>query len=381
MQIYLDHSATTPPLPEVIHRIHTTLEKQWGNPSSIHDWGQHASEVLEEARLQVAQLIQADSQTLIFTSGGTEADNLALQGIAQTYGQPQHIIISSVEHSAVAETALALEQQGWDVSRLPVDRWGRVDPEILRQTLRPNTVLVSVIYGQNEVGTLQPIPKLAQVCREAGVLFHTDAVQVAGHLPLAVEELGVDLLSLSGHKFHGSQGAGVLYVRSGVNLKPLQRGGGQEQTLRSGTQAVATIAGLGIAAQLAQRRLPQESQRLADLRNRLQTKLAAYPYLHPTGDPQHRLPHHLSFCVDHPQGQPVNGKTIVRQMNLAGIAISSGSACSSGKTLPNPILKAMGYDDRLAISSLRLSLGLHTTQADVDWVAQVLPQVVERVMT
>src|SRR4028119_1764239 len=237
MQIYLDYSATTPPRPEVITTLQNVLTQQWGNPSSLHTWGQQAAMVVEQARMQVAGLINAPAESVVFTSGGTEADNLAIMGVVQRYRTPQHIIISSVEHSAVAEPVRLLEQQGWEVTRLPVNAQGRVNPRDLQDALQPNTVLVSVLYGQSEVGTLQPIDALGQIVRDClqhrpkgdrNLLFHTDAVQVAGRLPIDVQQLPVDLLSISSHKIYGPQGAGALYVRPGVELVPVLLGGGQE---------------------------------------------------------------------------------------------------------------------------------------------------------
>lgn len=379
MQIYLDYSATTPPRPEVITVIQEVLTQQWGNPSSLHEWGQRAATVVERARMQVAGLINAVSESIIFTSGGTEADNLAIMGIAQAYRTPQHIIISSVEHSAVAEPVRLLEQWGWQVTRLPVNTQGRVNPRDLEYTLQPNTVLVSVIYGQSEVGTLQPIEALGQIARNHNVLFHTDAVQVAGRLAIDVQKLPVDLLSLSSHKIYGPQGAGALYVRPGVELVPILSGGGQELNLRSGTQSVPTIAGFGAAAELAAAQMTTETPRLIQLRNQLFEKLADTPNLLPTGDRIHRLPHHVSFTVLG-DGKNVTGKALVRQLNLAGIGISAGAACHSGKLSPSPILLAMGYSDLAALGGIRLTLGSDTTPADVDWTAMVLKQVLERLM-
>ncbi len=379
MQIYLDHSATTPPRPEAIAAMQAVLTQQWGNPSSLHEWGQRAATVVEQARMQVAGLLNApDSESIIFTSGGTEADNLAIMGVTRCYTTPQHLIISSVEHSAVEEPARLLEQGGWDVTRLPVDAKGWVNPLDLQAALRPNTVLVSVIYGQSEVGTIQPIEALGNIARNHGVLFHTDAVQVAGRLPINVQQLPVDLLTLSSHKIYGSQGAGALYVRSGVELVPLLYGGGQELRLRSGTQAVPAIAGFGVAAALAAQEIPWETPRLIQLRERLFAQLANTPSLIPTGDRVSRLPHHVSFYVQSADGEKISGKTIVRQMNLAGIAISAGSACHSGKSTPSPVLLAMGYHESAALGAIRLSLGRDTTTADVDWTAMVLKQVLQR---
>ncbi|MGP1386766.1 MAG: cysteine desulfurase family protein [Thainema sp.] len=378
MQIYLDYSATTPPRPEVIATMQQVLTQTWGNPSSLHQWGGRAATVLETARFQVADLLKAPVDSMVFTAGGTEADNLAVMGIAQQYAQPQHLVISSVEHSAIAEPARRLEQQGWQVTRLPVDQQGRVTAADLQRAIQPNTVLISVIYGQSEVGTIQPIEELGQMARTHGIPFHTDAVQVAGRLPLDLRSLPVDLLSLSSHKIYGPQGAGALYVHPDLRLSPLLRGGGQEFKLRSGTQALPNIAGFGVAAELATQEMAHETLRLIQLRDRLFEQLSDVPELVPTGHRRHRLPHHVSFYLKNGDGERLSGKTIVRQMNLAGIGISAGSACHSGKLSPSPVLSAMGLNDRAAKSGIRLTLGRDTTQADVDWTAMVLKQVLVR---
>ncbi|MEO1148689.1 MAG: cysteine desulfurase family protein, partial [Cyanobacteria bacterium J06638_22] len=286
--------------------------------------------------------------------------------------------ISSVEHSAVSEPARKLEAQGWQVTRLPVDAQGRVNSADLQAALRPDTVLVSVIHGQSEVGTLQPIEELGKLVRSHGAFFHTDAVQVAGRLPLDVSALSVDLVSLSSHKLYGPQGVGALYVRPGVDLVPLFGGGGQEFRLRSGTQAVAPIAGFGTAAALAAEQMTTETPRLLHLRDRLFDQLSDEPMLLPTGDRQHRLPHHVSFCLRDPDEHQLNGRALVRQMHLAGIGISAGSACHSGKSVPSPVLLAMGLGDRQAQSGIRLTLGRSTTAADIDWTAMVLKQILAR---
>ncbi|MBW4555371.1 MAG: cysteine desulfurase [Trichormus sp. ATA11-4-KO1] len=379
MQIYLDYSATTPTRSEVIAAMQAVLNQQWGNPSSLHEWGQRAATIVEQARIQVAGLINAtDPESIIFTAGGTEADNLAIMGIARLYAVPQHMIISQVEHSAIAEPLRLLEMWGWQVTRLAVDGKGRVNPQDLKAALRDNTVLVSVIYGQSEIGTVQPITELGNIAQQHGVLFHTDAVQAGGRLPIDVQQLPVDLLSLSSHKIYGPQGAGALYVRPGVELVPLLSGGGQEMGLRSGTQAVPAIAGFGVAAQLAAQELPNETPRLIQLRDRLFAELADIPGLIPTGDRQHRLPHHVSFSLEHADGKQLSGKALVRQMNLAGIGISAGSACHSGKLSPSPILLAMGYTEAAALGGVRMTLGRDTTTADVDWTAMVFKQVLQR---
>lgn len=378
MQIYLDYSATTPTRPEAIATMQAVLNQQWGNPSSLHEWGNRAALVVEQARIQVAGLINAVPESIIFTSGGTEADNLAIMGVARCYPVPQHIIISSVEHSAVSEPVRMLENLGWEVTRLGVDGKGRINPEDLKAALRHNTVLVSVIYGQSEVGTIQPIAELGKITKIHGALFHTDAVQIAGRLAIDVNNLGIDLLSLSSHKIYGPLGAGALYVRPGMNLIPLLGGGGQEQGLRSGTQATPAIAGFGVAAELAGQELETERLRLTELRDRLFTKLADIPSLIPTGDRIHRLPHHLSFYLEYADGEKISGKTLVRELNLAGIGISAGAACNSGKLSPSPILLAMGYSQVAALGGIRLTLGQQTTAADIDWTAIVLKQVLQR---
>jgi cysteine desulfurase len=377
MQVYLDYSATTPCCPEAIAALQTSLTQGWGNPSSLHEWGKRSAFAVEQARWQVAQLINAPSpDSIVFTSGGTESNNLALLGVARTFEQPQHLIISSVEHPAIAQAAAILETQGWQVTQLPVNAYGRVNPEALLAALQPNTALVSIIYGQSEVGTLQPIETLGNIAQSAGALFHTDAVQVAGRIPLDIAALPVDLMSLSSHKIYGPQGIGALYIKPETKIGPILGGGGQEQGLRSGTPAVALIAAFGVAAACALSEVETEPERLRGLRDRLLTQLQDLTTLKLTGDPIHRLPHHASFCLM--TAQPISGREIVKQMNAAGIAISAGSACHSGKLQPSPVLTAMGYEPLLAQSGLRITLGRETTESDIDWVAIALRQIMAR---
>jgi cysteine desulfurase len=379
MQIYLDYSATTPTRPEAIAAMQKVLTQEWGNPSSLHEWGKRSALVLEQARLQVAGLINAAfPESIVFTSGGTEADNLAIMGVARCYSVPQHMIISQVEHGAIAEPVRMLEEWGWEVTRLGVDEKGRVDPGNLTNALQHNTVLVSVIYGQSEIGTLQPIEELGKITRNHGVLFHTDAVQVVGRLPIDVQALPVDLLSLSSHKIYGPLGAGALYIHPGSELQPLLAGGGQEKGMRSGTQATPAIAGFGVAAEMAMYELPTEIPRTIQLRERLFSLLGDIPGLVPTGDRQNRLPHHVSFCLEYANGENLSGKTLVRQLNLAGIGISAGAACHSGKLHPSSILLAMGYSEKAALGGIRLTLGRYTVEADIDWTAMVLKQILQR---
>ena len=377
MQIYLDYSATTPTRREVISLMQTLMAEEWGNPSSLHVWGNRSATLLEQARTRVGNLIHAPAESIVFTSGGTEANNLAIFGITQQFSTPQHLIISNVEHSAISEPARHLEAQGWQVTRLPVDAGGLVNAADLVRSIQPNTVLISIIWGQSEIGTIQPIAQLAEIARSHNILFHTDAVQVAGRLPIDVGALPIDLLSLSSHKLYGPQGCGALYIRSGVTVLPILLGGGQESGWRSGTQAVPTIAGFGLAAQLIAAEMATETLRLTKLRDLLFEKLIGTS-LKPTGSDTNRLPHHASFCLPDADGVQQNGKTLVRQMNLAGIGISAGAACSSGKLEPSMILRAIGHDDRIAKTGIRLTFGHETTIADVEWTAMVLRQILER---
>ncbi|MCS7291497.1 MAG: cysteine desulfurase family protein [Gloeomargarita sp. SKYBB_i_bin120] len=375
--VYLDYSATTPPHPQVIARVQEAMTHAWGNPSSIHRYGQRAALLMERARLAVAELLGVTPEEVIFTSGGTEANHLAIFGVAQQYDQPQHIITSAVEHPAVSAPLAALARRGWQITTLPVDSTGRVDPQTLESHLQPNTVLVTVIYGQSEVGTLQPIADLAQICRAHGVLFHTDAVQVVGRLPVNVPELGVDLLSLSAHKFYGPQGCGALVVRRGIDLQPWLYGGGQERGLRSGTPPVALLAGLEVAARLAMTEfLPQQSY-VSHLRDYLRRRLLELPGLRLTGSWEQRLPHHVSVVWE--QGDETHtGQTLVHLLSQRGIAVSSGSACASGKTQPSPVLLAMGYDERLARCGLRFSLSHLTTPSEIDLAVDILAEVLQQ---
>jgi cysteine desulfurase len=360
MEIYLDYSATTPPRPESIAAIQAALVEQWGNPSSLHGWGERSAMVLESSRMEVAAAIGAEASEIVFTASGTEADNLALLGVARQYPQPQHLIISMVEHPAVSAPAAWLATQGWQVTRLPVDSWGRVDPQDLLSALQANTVLVSIIHGQSEVGTVQPIEALAHICRQAQVLFHSDGVQTVGRLPIDVKAMGVDLFSLSSHKIYGGGGAGALYVRQGLPLAGLILGGGQEQGQRSGTPALGAIAGFGAAAALIKEELSSEISRQQCLRDQLWEGLRGLPGIQLTGHPHHRLPHHLSLITPWP------GRQLVRALGAAGLGVSSGSACHSGLSAPSEILQALGYSDREANCGLRFSVGRATRAGDIE---------------
>ncbi|MFN3763451.1 MAG: cysteine desulfurase family protein, partial [Anaerolineae bacterium] len=350
----------------------------FGNTSSAHAWGQAAAAALERAREQVARLLGARPSEIVFTASGTEADNLALRGVAwaaRRAGRGNHIVTTPIEHHAVEATVEQLHRLfGFEVTVVPVDGHGLVDPDAVRQAIRPDTVLVSVMTASNEVGTVQPIAEIAAVCREYGVPFHTDAVQAAGRMALNVEDLGVDLLALSAHKFYGPKGVGLLYVRRGLALMPAITGGGHEGGRRPGTVNVAGIVGMATALELAEAAREEETARLARLRDRLIAGvLSAVPDVRLTGHPTRRLPHLASFAI-----RGVEGASVVAGLDLEGIAASSGAACAEGEARPSPVLEAMGLAPEWAVGALRLSLGRYNTDEDVEAVLEVLPQVVAR---
>ncbi|MGQ9865704.1 MAG: cysteine desulfurase family protein [Pseudanabaenaceae cyanobacterium] len=362
-EIYLDCGATTPMGGAALAQWQAVVQEAWGNPSSLHRWGERAAMAVERGRLQVAAAIGAQPTEIVFTSGGTEADQLAILGLAT--GVPRHGVISAVEHAAVARTVDRLVERGWRIDRVPVDRAGRVGD--LAPFLRADTAFVSLILGQNEVGTLQPVAAWGKLCREAGIPFHTDAVQAVGRIPVQVADLNVDLLSLSAHKVYGPQGVGALYVRSGTPLQPIGGGGGQEGGLRSGTPPVALIAAFGAALTVAVQDMAATAARLQTLRDRFIAQMLTIPDLVLTGHPSDRLPHHASFV--HPR---VSGRQAVWFLREQGIAIGSGSACSSGRETPSPVLLAMGYDPQAARGGIRITLGWDTTAADLAETARLL---------
>ncbi len=376
MKIYLDHNATTPGHPEVLAAMLPYLTGRFGNPSSLHAWGQEARQALEGARATVARALgSSDKDTIVFTAGGTEADNLALLGVARAQQlRGRHLIVSAVEHHAVLNSAGALARQGFEVTRLPVDGQGLLDPEDVRRAIRPDTTLVSLIHGNNETGVLFPIARVGQICREAGVTFHTDAVQSFGKLPLDVEGLRVDLLSLSGHKVHGPKGVGALYIRRGTTMLSLLYGGTQERSRRAGTENVAAAVGLARAAELSRTDPEGTAKRLADLRDRLELGLmAALRGVLRNGHPTERLPHtaNLAFVG-------VEAESLILALDLQGVAVSSGAACSSGSLEPSHVLEAMGLPRERVEGSVRFSLGRETTPEEIDRVLEILPPIVER---
>jgi cysteine desulfurase len=337
--VYLDHNATTPLDPEVLAAMTPFLAGGFGNPSSLHAWGREARQALERARAILARALgTADKDSIVFTSGGTEADNLALMGVAAAQEkQGRHVIVSSVEHHAVLNTAVYLSRRGFEVTRLSVDSHGLLDPDDVRRAIRPDTILVSLMHGNNETGVLFPLAAVGQICRERGVTFHTDAVQSFGKVPLDAQELSVDLLSLSGHKIHGPKGIGALFIRRGTRMQPLLYGGTQERSRRAGTENVAAAVGLARATELSLQDQERTSRRMADLRGRLEDGvMAALPGVLRNGHPTERLPHatNLAFAG-------VEAESLILALDLSGVGVSSGAACSSGSLEPSHVLRAM----------------------------------------
>jgi cysteine desulfurase len=374
MRIYLDHNATTPPAPQVVEVMTRLLGEEFGNASSVHFFGQRAKARLDEARAEVAALLAADPSEVVFTSGGTESDNLALRGVAESVPARRHLVASAIEHEAVLTTVKALERRGWQVTRLPVGPDGLVDPESLREAVTDETALVSVMHANNEIGTIQPVAALAEIAHARGALFHTDAVQSAGKIPVDVGALGVDLLTISAHKFHGPQGAGALWVRRGVRLVSTMTGGKQERNRRAGTENLPALAGMGVAARLAREKLGTEGPRLAQLRDRLEEGiLECAPGTAVNGRRHTRVPNTTNISFE-----GIEAESLLIALDLEGIAVSTGSACSSGTLEPSHVLRAMGLGSHRAQNSIRFSLGTGTTDAQVDRVLAVLPGLVER---
>jgi len=380
-QIYFDHSATTPLDPRVVEAMLPFYGTNFGNPSSLHWAGQQAKQAVDKARAQVADLFHASPDEIIFTASGTEADNMALLGVATQY-KPQdcHIITSSFEHPAILETCKHLEKLGYLISYLPVNSDGIIDPESLKKALRPNTRLVSVMAANNVVGTLQPIAELAKITKAHGALFHTDAVQAVGKIPLYMDTIPVDLLSLSGHKLHGPKGIGALYVRRGFKIVPLVHGGGQERGFRSATENVAGIVGLGEAANICQLEMTAEASRLVNLRDRIVAAITSQiPNAYLIGHPYKRLPGHICLGFAGQEGEAIH---LMLALNEEGIAISTGSACSSHNAgQPSYILMAMGMDAVRARGSLRITLGRFNTDLEADTFIQALPRLVGNLRT
>ena len=373
--VYADHAATTAVTDTALAAMLPHFTRDYGNPSSLYRFAQEGKTHLEEARAQVAACLNAKPEEVCFTSGGTEADNWALRGVAELMAlkgkKTGHIITTAIEHHAILHTAQWLEKQGYEVTYLPVDGDGLVDPANLEQAIRPDTILISVMAANNEIGTIQPIAEIGAIARAHKVLFHTDAVQAVGHIPVDVEAWNVDLLSLSGHKFGGPKGIGALYMKKPLRLPALIQGGGQEKGRRSGTENVPGAVGMAAALKEAAGRLPQESVRLSALRDKLIAGLSVLPYTRLTGHPVKRLPGTASFVFE-----GVEGEALLLHLDAKGICASSGSACSSASLDPSHVLLSIGLPHAIAHGSLRLSLGAENTEEDVDYILKEVPAVV-----
>ena len=373
--VYADHAATTAVTDTALAAMLPHFTRDYGNPSSLYRFAQEGKTHLEEARAQVAACLNAKPEEVYFTSGGTEADNWALRGVAELMAlkgkKTGHIITTAIEHHAILHTAQWLEKRGYEVTYLPVDGDGLVDPANLEQAIRPDTILISVMAANNEIGTIQPIAEIGAIARAHKVVFHTDAVQAVGHIPVDVEAWNVDLLSLSGHKFGGPKGIGALYMKKPLRLPALIQGGGQEKGRRSGTENVPGAVGMAAALKEAAGRLPQESVRLSALRDKLIAGLSVLPYTRLTGHPMKRLPGTASFVFE-----GVEGEALLLHLDAKGICASSGSACSSASLDPSHVLLSIGLPHAIAHGSLRLSLGAENTEEDVDYILKEVPAVV-----
>ena len=374
-KVYLDHAAAAPLLPEVREAMLPYLDADFGNPSCLHDWGDAAREALETAREKVAALIGAGTEEIIFTSCGSESNNFAVKGMALAQqSKGKHIIISAVEHFSVLNAAKALEKMGFELTLLPVDKYGMVNPDDLHKSLRKDTILVSVMLANGEVGTIEPVKEISRITRENNVPFHTDAVAACGAIPIDVKDLGVDALSLAGNAFYGPKGSGALWVRRGVRIWPLLDGGAQEGGRRAGTENVPAIAGMGKAAELAAANLASRSEKLKGLAARLIDGFTSrIEHVVVTGHPVERLPGLASFCIEF-----IEGESMLMLLNSQGVGVSSGSSCTSRTLKASHVLIAMGYPHEIAQGSILFTLGIENTAEDVDYVLDVMPPIVER---
>lgn len=374
-KVYMDNAAATPLLPEVLEAMMPYLGDIFGNPSSLHDWGDGAREAIGAAREQVAALIGASADEIIFTGSGTESNNFAVKGLALArQNKGKHAVISAIEHFSVLHSARTLEKWSFEVSEVPVDKHGVVDPDDVARQLRKDTVLVSIMHANGEAGTIEPIQEIARITRERKIPFHTDAVATVGTMPVNVTELGVDALSLAGNQFYGPKGVGALWIKKGVRIMPLLDGGIQEEGRRAGTENVPAIAGLGKAAELAKTHMTDRMKRLAPLRDHLLRELPKrVERVVVTGHPQHRLPGHASFCVEF-----IEGESMLMLLNSKGIAVSSGSACTSRALKASHVLIAMGLSHEIAQGSILFTLGIDNTKEDVDYVLETMPPIVDR---
>lgn len=374
-RIYLDYAATTPVHPEVLNEMHRYFSEYFGNPSSIYSFGQESKQAIEISRKRVARLINAREDEIVFTSGGTESDNMALKGVVfANSGDKNHIITSQIEHHAVIETCRFLEKSGFMVTYLPVDKYGLVDPDDVRRAITDKTILISIMHANNEVGTIEPVEEIAKIAREYEICSHTDAVQTAGHIPIDVNEMGIDLLSISAHKFYGPKGTGAIYIRKGTKISQLIHGGDQEKGRRASTENVPGIAGMGKAAEIAGNAMNAEAELQTGLRDRLiNGLLSSIDDSHLNGHPRNRLPNNVNISFDY-----VEGESIVLSLDMEGICVSTGSACSSSSLEPSHVLLALGLSHEQAHGSCRFSLGKWTTVEDIERVLDVVPGVVSR---
>ena len=370
--MYMDHAATTYAAPEVVEAMLPYFSEKFGNPSSVYGIGQENKAAVDEARAKVAAAINAEPNEIYFTAGGTESDNWVLKGVAfANIRKGKHIITTAVEHHAILHAAEWLQSQGFEVTYLPVDQYGMVSPADVEKAIRPDTILISVMYANNEVGTIQPIAEIGAIARAHGIYFHTDAVQAVGHVPIDVKAEHIDMLSLSGHKFYGPKGIGVLYIRRGVRIQNLLHGGAQESRHRAGTENVAGIVGLGAAIERSVAAMPEESARLTAMRDHMIRELLKIPASHLNGHPTQRLPNNVNITFEY-----IEGEGILLLLNMFGICASTGSACNSASLEPSHVLTAMGVPHEIAHGSVRLTLGERNTEEDVSYVLEKLPEVV-----
>ncbi|MFC1998234.1 cysteine desulfurase NifS [Chloroflexota bacterium] len=374
-RIYLDHAATTPARPEVVQAMLPYYTDSFGNPSSVYSYGAEAREAISEAREKVAALTGANADEIVFTSGGTEADNYAIQGIAYaSQDRGNHIITTPIEHHAVLDTCRWMEKRGFDVTYLPVDKYGFVDPGDVKKAITDKTILISVMHANNEVGTIEPISEISVIAKEANVCFHTDAVQTVGHIPVDVNDLGVDLFSMSAHKLYGPKGTGALYIRKGTVIDKYLHGGEQERNRRASTENVAGIVGFGVAAEMARQELTEEMQKMTAMRDKLAGGIfERIGDVHMTGHPSKRLPGNVNLRVDY-----VEGESILLNLDIEGICASSGSACTSSSLNPSHVMLALGVPPDQARSTIRFTLGRINTDEEIDRVLDVLPKIVTR---
>ncbi|OXT06026.1 cysteine desulfurase NifS [Thermoanaerobacterium thermosaccharolyticum] len=373
-RIYLDNAATTPMKPEVLNSMMPFFDNRFGNPSSLYSYGQEAKKAIEEARDRVAAAIGANADEIFFTSGGTESDNWALIGAAYALkNKGNHIITTSIEHHAVLHTCQYLEKQGFEITYLPVDEYGLVDPNDLKEAIKDNTILVSIMYANNEIGTIEPIEELAKVAHEKGVLFHTDAVQAVGNVPIDLKKLDIDMLSISAHKIYGPKGVGALYIKKGVRIDSLIHGGAQERNRRAGTENVAGIVGFGTAIELITKNIDEHIKKLTRLRDKLIDGILKIPYTRLNGHPNKRLPGNVNVSFEF-----VDGESLILSLDMEGICVSSGSACTAGSIDPSHVLLAIGLPEEIAHGSLRLTIGEENTEEEIDTVINKLPKIVDR---